>query len=224
MTSPDLIINKISHEIKENSLSKNDLDKLLEANAVTLVENLGEKLDSLGTEKLHLKDVGYSTSNFTRTFEETGKTIKSAEDELKKILDNYTQTVSEVSQNVILELKDSKHKVSEAKGGMSSHSDITQINEKLEKMEENIVNSVNRTYDDVLQGTNKIVQKEFIKMENNQREIKEHIISTRMMTGEGAMTDIDLEMKSRATWYPEANLILSLFSFSLLIILVLNKN
>ena len=224
MTSPDIIVDKISHEIKENSLKKNELDKLFETNAVKLMEDLGEKLKILSNEKLHFTDVDNSTVKYANLLEETGKTIKNSEDAIKRLLDNYILKVSEVSQSFILDLQNSSKQASATANGANIHTHITSTNQKLDTMEGNIVNTINATSSNVINEASKTLRRELTRIENNQKQIREQMVNARVVKGEQGSADAVLDMHSETTWYPEANLILSFFSFGLLVYLVLTKS
>ena len=224
MTSPDILVDKISHEIKENSLKKDELHKLFETNAVKLVDDLGEKLKILSSEKLHFTDVDNSSVNYADLLEETGKTIKNSEDTIKRLLDHYILKVSEVSQSFILDLENSSKQASVSANGANVHTQITSTNEKLDIMEGNIVNTINTTSSNVINEANKTLRKELTRIENNQKQLKEQMANARMLNGEQGNTEAISDMQSEATWYPEANLILSFFSFGLLVYLVLTKS
>ena len=216
MTSPDVIVDKISNEIKGNNITKDELDRLFEANAVKFMEDLDEKFKALRDEKLHFTDVNDDTVKYASILEEAGKNIKGSEDELKRLLDSYRLKVSDVSQSFILDLQNSAKQVTSR---MTEHADNPSITRQLQNMEEKIVQNITGASGNFLNET-KDLKNELAKVEKNQRQFKEHIANVRTQQ----YADVDVEMHSERTWYPEANLILSFFSFGLLVYLVINRS
>jgi len=213
ITSPDVIVDKISHEIKENNITKDELDRLFESNNVKFMKDLDEKFKTLRDEKLHFTDINDITVKYASILEETGKSIKKSEDEMKTLLDSYILKVSDVSQTFILDLQNSTKQVTSR---ITEHTLNSSIARQLQNMEEKIVDNITGASGNFLNET-KVLKNELANLEKTQRQLQKYVANESTQYA-------DVEMYSERTWYPEANLILSFFSFGLLVYLAMNRS
>ena len=223
MTSPELIIKEISNEIRENKLTEEELDKLFETNSVKLMENLDEKLMSYSKENRHSGNVDKNLAKYVDILEENGKVIKNFKDDLKKQLDVNILKVSEASKDIIAGLQKSTGQLSAASRANKEHY-VTDMNKKLTKVEDNIVTSINAASDKVISETNTTLRREFSKIQHDQKHMNDQMLNAKMQNVAKESLLLDSEIHSEASWYPEANLILSFFSFSLLVYLIMTRN
>lgn len=230
MQSSELIISEISNEIRENKLTNEELEKIFEANTEKLVHNITENLKVLSDEKLQLLNVNDDLVEYVNMVEKTGQVIKNSEMEIKKQLDSHILKATKISESIISGMQNNTEIMTVANEKIKD-SMMVDINKQLRMTENRILKDFDAKSSRVIDETSKALKEEYRKIYSNQKELRSHIINNRTLTDEnphlGKIPKPNSTLDSDEaifSWYPEANLILSFFSFGLLVYLAVTKN
>lgn len=232
MTSPERIITEISNEIKENKLTRQELDNLFEVSTIKLTENLSEKLKILNEEKLH---VNSDVSQYANIIDEASKIVNNSKAEMKDFLDDQVSMVSEIFQNDALDIQKSTKDFLDALNNTRSDSALVDLSNQVGSIKDNLLTAFDANLDRIVVETNKIIREECQKIQNHRNELNSQLTNARVSPGENNSSQAVLcgnsshqgvaeDLSTEVSWYPEANLIVSFFSFALLLYLVATKS